>query len=142
MVRRREKRFIEHLADEETMKAPSSVGGANGRWERTLARYLTVNKVPLTWAGQIKGFTGISGYGFRRIAPKAARFDPMASWCRMPEYMKEHRNIRNLIVFVTNRTYGDGIEDSLVVMRLSTFTEMFSTHINSDRERYIYAPDD
>lgn len=123
------------------MKAPASTGGDNGRWERTIARYLTAHRVPVTWKGPVAGFTGIAGYGFRRIAPKASRYVSEATWAKMPLYMRQHAGIRNLIVIVTNRMYGDDIEDSIVVMRLSTFAEIFATHINSDRERYIYAPD-
>ena len=59
----------------------------------------------------------------------------------MPEYMRKHNDERNLIVFVTNPVYGDSVGDSLVVMRLSTFADIFGSHINTDRERYIYAPD-
>jgi hypothetical protein len=124
------------------MKVPATKGGDNGRWERMIARYLTANRIPLTWRGKMTGFTGIAGYGFRRIAPKRAQFLSEETWSKMPEYMKKYSHISNLIVFVTNKTYGDNIEDTIVVMRLSTFTEIFATHVNNDRERYIYAPGD
>lgn len=114
------------------------VRGLAGRWERAICRYLSAHRVPLTWGGPVKGFTGIAGYGFRRIVPKSA--DGLETWRRMPEYMRKHRDTSNLIVFVTNPIYGENIDDSLVVMRLSTFAEIFGSHVNTDRERYIYAP--
>lgn len=122
------------------MKAPQGESGDNGKWERTLARFFTANRIPLTWGGAVKGFTGISGYTIRRIAPMRSRYYSTASWKEMPAYFRERQHLPNMIVVVTNRKYGDDIEDSLVVMRLGTFAPIFATHINSDRERYIHAP--
>ena len=123
------------------MKAPRGSGNT-GVWERTIGRYLTANRIPLAWAGHLTGFVGVSGYTFRRIVPKRAATVQAETWKGMPAYFREHRDDHNLIVIVTNKQYGDDLEDSLVVMRLGTFTPMFATHINSDKERYIHAAND
>jgi hypothetical protein len=120
------------------MKAPRG-SGDTGTWERTLSRFLTVSGIPVQWKGHLTGFTGLSGYVIKRIAPQRSRYLSTASWAKMPEFWREHRDINNLIVIVTNRKYGDDLEDSLVVMRLGTFAPIFATHINNDRERYIDA---
>jgi hypothetical protein len=114
------------------MKAPVKTGD-DGRWERTIARYLTANKIPIRWKGGM--FQGIAQHTIRRIAPMRRGTDETLA--RMPAYFRQRRDEPNLIVLVTNRMYGDDIEDSLVVMRLGTLTPMFATFVNNDRERWI-----
>lgn len=120
------------------MKAPTR-SGDNGAWERALARFLTVSRIPVVWKGDVQRFTGIVSYTFARIAPMRARLNPDESLTKLPKFFKQREHLPNLIVFVTNRKYGDDLEDSLVVMRLGTFAPIFATHINNDRERYIDA---
>lgn len=125
------------------MKAPKTGGGNsdNGQWERTISRYLTAHKVPVRWDAAKQKFVGLYGYFIKRVAPmRRGESLSEVTWSRMPLYMREMRDEMNHILIVTNRRYGDDVEDSLVVMRLNTFAEMLSTHINSDRERYIDAP--
>ena len=131
-----EREDVRDLDSEEPVKAPTR-SGDTGSWERALARFLTVNKVPVTW--KTGKFAGISSYTLARIAPMRARLNPDESLSKLPLFFRLRQHERNLIVFVTNRKYGDDLEDSLVVMRLGTFMPMFATHINSDRERYIDA---
>jgi hypothetical protein len=135
MVEGLERQDLGNLDQEEPVKAPTASGN-NGRWERTLARYFTANRIPVTWEGVSKTFTGLHGYTIRRSVPMRARLDPGEALNAIPRFFRQHKET-NLIVIVTNRRYGDDLEDSLVVMRLDTFTSMFATHINSDRERYI-----
>ncbi len=130
---------VRDLDTEEPVKAPTQTGD-RGIWERALARFMTVNRVPVTWKGS--KFNGISGYTLARIAPMRARLHPDESLSKLPLFFRLRQHEQNLIVFVTNRKYGDDLEDSLVVMRLGTFMPMFATHINSDKERYIDAPND
>lgn len=120
------------------MKAPRQ-SGDKGAWERTISRYLTANKVPVLWDYTQRKFTGIHGYTLKRIAPMRARYDTSQSLSGLPEFFRDHAGEPNLVVIVTNRKYGDDLEDSLVVMRLGTFGPMFATHITSDRERYLDA---
>ncbi len=122
------------------MKSPKK-SGDNGRWERTLARFFTANRIPLRWDGVAKRFVGISSYTFARIAPMRARVNPDEALSNLPRYFREHQHDGNLIVVVTNLKYGDDLEDSLVVMKLGTFAPIFTSHINTDRERYVYAAD-
>lgn len=119
---------------------PPTTSGDKGSWERTLARYFTANKVPLTWDGASHTFKGLAGYTIRRSAPMRARIDPGQALTALPRFFRSHQD-DGLIVVVTNRKYGEDLEDSLVVTRLGTFGPIFASHINSDRERYIYAPD-
>ena len=62
-------------------------------------------------------------------------------WARMPEYMNRlGKTEDNVVVFVTNKQYGDSVDDSYVVMRLGTFIPMMKALLESDKERYLYAP--
>lgn len=117
------------------MKVPRR-SGDTGAWERMIARFLTANKVPVEWSGAVRRFIGLHGYTIRRIAPMRARYDTSQALHGLPVLFRASDD-PNLIVIVTNAHYGDNLEDSLVVLRLGTFTPIFATHINNDRERYI-----
>ncbi len=121
------------------MKAPTQSGDTGG-WERAIARYLTANRVPVRWDHTTQSFTGLSGYTIRRSVPMRARLDPGQALTALPKFFRTHTD-NGLIVVVTNRKYGEDLEDSLVVTRLGTFGPILASHINNDRERYIYAPD-
>lgn len=107
-------------------------------WERTLARYFAANGLPLRWDGVAKRFRGISGHMFGRLNPdKEERV-----WPRMPKYMHDiesqssNPDGRAAILFITNKKYGDSVDDSMVVMRLGTLIPMLKSLYYSDRERY------
>ena len=57
----------------------------------------------------------------------------------MPEYVKryEQKSGNKVIVFVTNRRFGDSVDDSMVVMRMGTFAPMIKAFIDADRERWV-----
>ena len=106
-------------------------------WDKLLARYLTSNGIPLTWDWVAKRFTGVAGHRFARKNPKSEA----QVWARMPEYMNRlGKTEDNVVVFVTNKQYGDSVDDSYVVMRLGTFIPMMKALLESDKERYLYAP--
>lgn len=121
------------------MRAPRLTGD-DGRWERTIARYMTTFGLPMKWNYKQRKFTGLHGFTFKRVAPMRARTDESQSWVNIPRTFKElEAQHRNLIVVVTNRHYGDSIEDSLVVTRLGTFMPLLQALVENDRERWIDA---
>jgi hypothetical protein len=128
------------MDEEEPMRAPAARTNVKHAWERTICRYLSGYNIPLSFLSPMQGFRGIYGFTFRRIVPKRRGDDPGAiRWERIPKFMRDHNDEPNLILFVTNPTYCDSIEDVIVVMRLGTFGPLFASHINTDRERYVHA---
>ena len=106
-----------------------------GAWERTLTRYFAAHGVPLSWDGWHKRFVGVAGHAFSRMNPRSEE----GVWTRMPEYVKKYEKLtdKQVVVFVTNRQYGDSVDDSLVVMRMGTFTPMLKALVDGDRERWV-----
>lgn len=113
-----------------------SVKEGGTTWERTLGRYFAAVNVPLQWNALKKRFVGISGHEFARINPKARNGENV--WVRMPEYIKryEHSSGKQVVIFVTNRQYGDSVDDSLVVLRIGTFIPMLKALVDNDKERW------
>ena len=115
------------------MKAPSEQ-----RWEKTLTRYFAAWGVPLRWDYVSRRFHGISGHLFARLNPRVEA----SVWARMPEYLKKYEHPsrnpdgRQVVIFTTNKTYGDSVDDSIVVMRLGTFIPMMKSLVETDKERW------
>lgn len=110
------------------MKAP-----AEAQWEKVLSRYFAASGVPLRWDGLAKRFLGLAGHTVARLNPKVEDF----AWARMPErFSKYDKDGSNTIVLVTNKVYGDTVDDSFVVMRIRTFIPMVKALVESDRERW------
>lgn len=105
-------------------------------WERTLGRYFAALGIPLRWNAVKKRFTGVSGHEFARMNPKAK--NGVNVWQRMPEYVKryEQSSGKQVVIFVTNRQYGDSVDDSLVVLRVGTFIPMLKALVDTDKERW------
>jgi len=105
------------------------------RWERMLTRYFAAEGLPLKWQPKHRLFTGIAGHLVKRISAKAHDANP---WPLMPQYIRkfEYDTRARVIVIVNNKRYGDSVEDSLVVMRLGTFTPMLKAMYLSDKERW------
>lgn len=99
-------------------------------WERALARYFTIHSIPLKWDGVAKRFLGIRGLMISRINPQVEE----SAWAEMPKriraYEAKDRNPDrlNAIVLVTNKRYGDSIDDTMVVMRLGTLLPMLKSY--------------
>jgi hypothetical protein len=76
---------------------------------------------------------------FVRINPKTQE-EP--AWPRMPQMVRNYERktasdiSKPVIVLVTNRNYGDSIDDTLVVMRLGTALPMLKAFIDTDKERH------
>ena len=108
-------------------------------WERVLTRYFAALGIPLRWDYGTRRFTGVSGHLFARLNP--AKEDAM--WANIPKYVRKYESSEHngssvpVVIFVTNRTYGDSVDDSLVVMRLGTFAPMFKSFVDSDKERWV-----
>jgi len=106
-------------------------------WEQTISRYFAAVGIPLRWEGLRKRFQGIAGHEFARLNPKSNKNE--AVWTRMPEYVKKYERLadgKQVVVFVTNRGYGDSVDDSLVVLRMGTFAPMLKAFIETDKERW------
>lgn len=125
------------------MRSPTGTGD-DGRWERTVARCMNSFGIPVKWDYRSRSFVGLRGITLKRIAPMRSRLDDTQSLTALPRTIKalEERGHQTPVIVVTNRHYGDSVEDSLVVMRLGSFLPMFMRYINSDRERYIDAGND
>jgi hypothetical protein len=117
------------------MRAPKEEAG---RWERTLERYMVAHGIPLRWDGLAKRYTGIAGHLFARLNPKVEE----NMWANMPRYVRRYEQQdknetgKQVVIFATNRNYGDSVDDSIVVMRLGTFAPMLKAFIQSDKERW------
>lgn len=99
-------------------------------WERTIVRYLNAHAIPIKWDGLAKRFTGIKGHCIARINPRVEQ----NAWALMPQRLRQYeapdRNSYsdNVILLVTNRMYGDSVDDTIVVMRLGTFIPMLKEY--------------
>lgn len=115
------------------MKSPKE---GDERWERTLSRYFAANGIPLTFYYQVRRFVGVAGHTFARLNPKK----DVNVWARMPDYIaKYEKNKKQVVLFVTNRHYGQSVDSSFVVMRMETFVPMLKALIDSDKERWTDA---
>ena len=115
-----------------------AVREASGAWERTLARFFMAHGVALTWDGKFKRFRGVAGHEFVRLNPQVEE----RVWARMPEYVKKYERMqtgKQVVVFVTNKQYGDTVDDSLVVMRMGAFAPLLKALVEADRERWVEA---
>lgn len=107
-------------------------------WERVLTRYFAATGIPLQWDYGKRRFTGISGHLFARLNP--AKEDSM--WANIPQYVRKYEDrylnsdAKPVVLLITNRRYGESVEDSLVVMRLGTFAPMLKSFVDSDKERW------
>lgn len=117
------------------MKAPHE---GDNRWERVLSRYFHACNIPVQWEYQTRRFEGLSGFEIARINPKAGSEERV--WQRMPESIRdfERRQTethRELVILVTNRQYGDSVEDSIVVTRLGAYAPLLKAFLTSNPER-------
>lgn len=113
------------------------------RWEHTLTRYFAAHGLPLRWSYPRRRFLGIAGHMFARLNPY--KEDKM--WELMPQHLKQYEQDRNpdgkqVVIFATNRRYGDSVDDTIVVLRLGTFMPMLKALIDSDKERWTDAAND
>lgn len=120
------------------MKAPEE---KTDRWERTLSRYFSANGLPLQWNYKARRFLGIARHTFARINPRQEHHTVNA-WVKMPDRLRRFESDgNNAVILVTNKRYGDDVEDSIVVMRLGTFMPMLKAMYNNDKERWTaHAP--
>ena len=107
-------------------------------WEGVLTRFFIAVRLPLRWNPVRKRFVGFSGHTFIRLNPRAET----GTWARMPDLIRRYEDgrigdpSRNVIAIVASRSYGDNVEDCLVVMRLGTLVPALQALLESDRERY------
>ena len=107
-------------------------------WEKLISKYMVSVGVPLRWDERSKRFQGVKGFSFTRIAPASD-----GGWSRIPQFLRRYESeLSNgsphpVVMFVTNTRYGPDIEDSLVVTRVETFTEMLRICVENDPNRYL-----
>jgi hypothetical protein len=116
------------------MKSPKE---GQERWERTISRYFAAYSIKLKWSYPQRRFIGIAGHLFARLNPQ----NEVRMWELMPQTLRKYETERNpdgkqVVIFVTNRRYGDSVDDSIVVMRLGTFLPMIKALVDSDKERW------
>ncbi len=114
------------------MKAPKEAA-----WENVLTRYFAAVGIPLRWRYHARRFLGIAGHEFARINPKSV--SEAGVWSRMPDYINKYEKLsggKQVVIFVTNREYGDSVDDSLVVLRLGAFAPMLKAMVDTDKERW------
>ena len=121
------------------MKAPRE---GQERWERTVSRYFAVHGLKVKWSYPQRRFVGIAGHMFARLNP----YNEVKMWELMPQTLRKYETERNpdgkqVVIFATNRRYGDSVDDSIVVLRLGTFLPMLKALVDSDKERWTDAPD-
>ena len=61
-------------------------------------------------------------------------------WKLMPQHLRKYetergKNGKKAIIVVTNKKYGDSVDDEIVILRLGTFMPMLKEFIYSDLER-------
>ena len=118
------------------MKAPRE---ADNGWEKAISRYFHANNIPVTWEYQTRRFEGLPGFEICRINPKAATEE--AVWTRMPDHIRsferrQRDSRQSLLILVTNRQYGDSVDDSIVVTRLGSYVQLLKAFIDKEPERY------
>lgn len=104
-------------------------------WETILARFVVASGLPyFSWDGKTKRFKGISGWKFTRISPRNH-----GGWVNVPVAFRhvENKDSLPLIAFLASKDNGSSIDDSYVLMRLSTFVPFLINKIDSDPERHI-----
>lgn len=113
--------------------------GIEKSWERTIARYFNAHGLPIKWEYVARRFQGIKGFSIVRLNPSVEE----SVWASIPKRLKSYEsadrnaNRESVIIVVTNRKYGDSVDDSIVVMRLGTFIPMLKALVHNDRERYL-----
>jgi len=127
------------IHEKERMKAPRE---GQERWERTVSRYFAVHGLKVKWSYPQRRFVGIAGHMFARLNP----YNEVKMWELMPQTLRKYETERNpdgkqVVIFATNRRYGDSVDDSIVVLRLGTFLPMLKALVDSDKERWTDAPD-
>jgi hypothetical protein len=113
------------------MKLPKKIDS----WEKILARFIVASGLPyFFWDGASKRFKGIYGWTFARVSPRNH-----GGWDRVPEAFRflEKRSDMPMIVFLASKDNGETIDDSYVLMRLSTFAPFLVNKVESDPERHI-----
>ena len=105
-------------------------------WERVMVRYFSTYMIPIKWDYASRSFKGITGYRIMRYNPKK---ETDFTWTLVPQKLKqyaaERSNGKPPIIIMTNKQYGDSIDDMIVVMSLGTFMPMLKEWYQADPER-------
>tara|TARA_R110002153_G_scaffold186490_1_gene339614 strand:- start:127 stop:495 length:369 start_codon:yes stop_codon:yes gene_type:complete len=105
-------------------------------WERVMVRYFSTYMIPIKWDYASRSFKGIAGYRIMRNNPKK---QTDFTWTLVPQKLKQYAGERSNgkppIIIMTNKQYGDSIDDMIVVMNLGTFMPMLKEWYQADPER-------
>lgn len=112
---------------------------ASPMWERLVVKYMTSIGIPgFSWDAGDRRFHGVKGFSFVRITPRNE-----GGWARLPEWFKRYERQRTqgsphpVVMLATSRHNGPRVEDSYVVMRLSTYGEMLKDLVTAQPARYL-----
>lgn len=110
--------------------------GTAGAWERLIVRYFATYTIPLKWSYQDRRFLGIAGLKIVRINPRSGAD---TKWALIPQHLKKHEGERGngnpCVILVTNKQYGDSVDDTIAVMKLSTLMPILKVWYQFDVER-------
>lgn len=94
--------------------------------------------VPLSWNETKKRFTGVKGFHFGRVSTvKEGGFARVPSLLRRFETERAHGNPHPVVLFAMDARYGPNLEDTLVVMRMQTFTAMLREAVETHPNKYL-----
>jgi hypothetical protein len=105
-------------------------------WEGILTRYFYAIGINLRWNARDKRFRGMSGHSIARINPRVTE---ESFWKSAPEFVRKYEKLaphQRVILVVASKSYGDNVEDTLVLTRMGTFAPMLKAFIESDKERW------
>lgn len=113
-----------------------SVRERSGAWERLICRYFSTYMIPLRWSYPERRFRGIAGLKIVRINPRTGSD---TKWSLMPQNLKKYEGERGngnpCVILVTNKQYGDSVDDTIAVMKLSTLMPILKDWYQFDVER-------
>ena len=121
----------------DAVRIPKETNAAT--WERLVCRYLIARGVPnLTYDARKKRFVGIKGFSMVRISPSHE-----GGWARVPFFFRRYENERSngnphpVVMFLTSKHNGDGIEHTFVLTRLEVFTSLLKTAVEANPGYYL-----
>ena len=80
---------------------------------------------------------GLGGHAVIRVNPR----DEERVWANMPTVLRKYESLepnRKVVMIVASKSYGDNVEDCIVVTRLGTTVPWWKALVDSDRERYAH----
>lgn len=107
-------------------------------WETLITRYMASEGIPLSWNELKKRFTGVKGFHFGRVSTvKEGGFGRVPSLLRRFETERANGNPHPVVLFAMDARYGPNMEDTIAVMRMSTFASLLKEVIEAHPNKYL-----